>query len=97
MRAYLSADAEMLRELRDGGSVAAPLRIAASDDEIDEFDALTATAAPGRAVVAVEVDQPDLPVDATMIAALHVDADGSGDLAWYAPEEINQVLELLRR
>jgi hypothetical protein len=95
MRVYLSADADLLKQLRDGSAVAGDIQSAASDDEVDEFEAMTSASAPGRAVVAAEVDHLDQAIDLSMVAAFHVDADGSGDLAWYAREEIDQVLELL--
>ena len=95
MRAYLSADADMLRTLLGGGTIAAVVNIPAGDDEVDEFDAMAAAAASGRVVVAVDVDHAEQPVDLRHVAAFHVDVDGSGDLAWYAPQEIDQVLALL--
>ena len=95
MRAYFAADAELLGRLREGGTYTGDLQVATSDDELDEFDAMTAAAQPDRAVVAVEVDQPHQPVGLADVAAFHVDADGSGDLAWYAAEEIDQVVGLL--
>jgi hypothetical protein len=30
------------------------------------------------------------------VASLHLDADGSGDMAWYAPQELDEVIGLLR-
>jgi hypothetical protein len=95
MRVYLTADADLLRRLRDGHAVSTEVHLAASDDEVDEFEAMTAAAAPNHVVVAAEVERPDQHVELGMVAALHIDADGSGDLAWYAPEEIDQVLGLL--
>jgi hypothetical protein len=92
---YLSADAADLRSLRDGGQVALPVQVPASDDEADEFEALTRAAEAGAAVVTVEVDRGDQPVTLDDVQAIHVDADGSGDLAWYATQEIDEVLRLL--
>lgn len=94
MRVYLTADAAALRSLRDGTSVTLPAFVAASDDEEDEFAALSQAGAAGVVVVA-EIDREDLPVGLGDVEALHVDADGSGDLAWYATQEIDEVLALL--
>lgn len=99
MRLYLAADAAALRSLRDGASVTLPAFAAASDDEEDEFAALAAASEAGSVVVVAEVDDPDDGDDQTItldeVVAVHVDADGSGDLAWYATQEIDVVLELL--
>ena len=93
MRVYLATEASALTTLRDGGSVTLPAVIAESDDEEDEFDALMQAAANGPVVVA-EVGRADEPVSLSDVQALHVDADGSGDLAWYAPSEVDEVLRL---
>ena len=99
MRLYLTADAAALRSLQDGGSVALPAYVAASDDEEDEFTALAAAAETGNVVVVADVDDPDDGDDQAItldqVVAVHVDADGSGDLAWYATQEIDVVLDLL--
>lgn len=99
MRLYLPADAAALRSLRDGGPVTLPAFAAASDDEEDEFAALAAAAEGGTVVVVAEVDDPDEGDDQAItlddVEAVHVDVDGSGDLAWYATQEIDAVLELL--
>jgi hypothetical protein len=99
MRLYLSADAAALRSLRDEASVTLPAFVAASDDEEDEFAALAAASESAKVVVVADVDDPDDGDDQTItldeVVAVHVDADGSGDLAWYATQEIDVVLELL--
>ena len=99
MRLYLTADAAALRSLRDGASVTLPAFAAASDDEEDEFAALAAASEAGSVVVVAEVDDPDDGDDQTItldeVVAVHVDADGSGALAWYATQEIDVVRELL--
>jgi len=94
MRVYLAADVAALRSLREGGSVTLPAFLAASDDELDEFEALS-SAAGGGVAVAAEVDREDQPVTMRDVQALHVDVDGTGDLAWFATQEIDDVLELL--
>ncbi|MGH3473884.1 MAG: hypothetical protein ACRDOT_03120 [Aeromicrobium sp.] len=99
MRFYLSADAAALRSLRDGASATLSAFAAASDDEEDEFAALAAAAETGTVVVVAEVDDPADGDDQTIaldeVVAVHVDVDGSGDLAWYATQEIDAVLDLL--
>jgi hypothetical protein len=99
MRLYLSADAAALRSLRDSGSVTLPAFAAASDDEEDEFAALAEAAEAGAVVVAADVDDADDGDDQTVtldqVAALHIDVDGSGDVAWFATQEIDTVLDLL--
>jgi len=99
MRLYLPADATAVHTLRDGGSVTLPAYVAASDDEEDEFTALAAAAETANVVMVADVDDPDDGDDQTItldeVVAVHVDADGSGDLAWYATQEIDVVLDLL--
>jgi hypothetical protein len=99
MRLYLPADAAALRSLRDETSVTLPAFAAASDEEEDEFAALAAASETGTVVVVAEVDHPEEGDDQTVrldeVVALHVDADGSGDLAWYATQELDVVLQLL--
>ena len=101
MRLYLSAEAAALRSLRDGASVSLPAFAPPGDDEEDEFAALTEAAAAGAVVVAADVDVVDAGDDQAVtldqVAALHVDVDGTGDLAWFATQEIDDVLELLSR
>jgi hypothetical protein len=94
MRVYLAADVAALTTLRDGGSLTLPAVVAESDDEEDEFDALMQAAATGPVVVVAEVGRADEPVSLREVQALHVDADGSGDLAWYAPSEVDEVVRL---
>jgi hypothetical protein len=95
VRVYLAADAVALRALRDGGSVTLPAFAPDSDDEADEFDALTSAAGEGSVVVTAEIDRDDRSVTLAEVQSFHLDADGSGDLAWYATQEIDEVLGLL--
>ena len=99
MRLYLSADVAALRSLRDGASVTLPAFVAASDDEEDEFAALAAASESAKVVVVADVDDPDDGDDQAItlddVVAVHVDVDDSGDLAWYATQEIDVVLDLL--
>jgi hypothetical protein len=99
MRLYLPADPAALRTLHDGGSVTLPAFTAASEDEEIELAALDAAADGAAVVVVADVDQVDSGDDQTItldqVVALHVDVDGTGDLAWYATQEIDTVLDLL--
>lgn len=97
MRVYLPAGLEALVQLRDGQAVNAGAVVPASDDELDEFDALSTAAVQDAVVIAADVEQPDSPVTLDRVASFHLDADGSGDLAWYAPQELDQVIDLLQR
>ncbi|HUS21447.1 MAG TPA: hypothetical protein VMZ66_05475 [Aeromicrobium sp.] len=97
MRVYLPAGLDALEELRLGREVDLAAVVPASDDELDEFDALRAAAEQqGDVVIAADVERPDAPVSIDRVASFHLDADGSGDLAWYAPQELDQVIALLR-
>ncbi|MCD9197085.1 hypothetical protein [Aeromicrobium wangtongii] len=97
MRVYLGLTADELVALQSGSSVTpAESFVAASVDEEDELAALEEAAEHGEVAAAAELDDPDGPVTLTDIASLHVDVDGSGDLAWYATQEIAAVIELVR-
>jgi len=95
MRIYAAAGLDTLVQLREGQAAALPAVVPASDDELDEFDALSEAAEQGDVVIAADVDGPDSPVSLSQVASFHLDVDGSGDLAWYAPQELDQVVELL--
>jgi hypothetical protein len=99
VRLYLAGDRAALETLHDGGSVTLPAFAAASDDEELEFAALTEASEAGAVVVAAEVDEVDVGDDQAVtldhVVALHVDLDGSGDLAWFATQEIDEVIRLL--
>jgi len=94
-RIYLPARLIDLERLRDGAAVSLPAVIPASDDELDEFDALSTAAGQGDVVIAADLEDPDEPFALEQVASFHLDADSSGDLAWYAPQELDQVIELL--
>lgn len=95
-RIYLPARLIDLERLRDGASVSLPAVVPTSDDELDEFDALSTAAGQGDVVIAADVEDPDEPFTLERVASFHLDADGSGDLAWYASQELDQVIELLK-
>lgn len=69
-----------------------PAVVPASDDELDEFDALSIAAEQGDVVIAADVDDVDAHVALEQVASFHVNADGSGHLAWYAPQELDNVI-----
>ncbi|MCR4512546.1 hypothetical protein [Aeromicrobium sp. 50.2.37] len=102
MRVWVGVDADGLRRLRDGGALGGEVVAAESEDEQHEYEALVAAAEDGPVVVVADVEATETgggttlaDVTAADVEALHVDADGSGQLAWYAPQEIEAVLSLL--
>lgn len=96
-RVYAPAGIDDLRELAADRPVTLQVVQAASSDEEDEYEALLAAAELGPVVVTAEVDTAAAPIRREDVQSFHLDADGSGDLAWYAPQEIDQVIELLQR
>lgn len=95
MRTYLAASRDDLERLAAGEAVLCPASIAVSEDEEDEFDAL-AQAATADVVVVADLPAADSAVTLDLVEAWHVDVDGSGDLAWYATQELGDVLAVLR-
>lgn len=94
-RVYYAAEVSALQQLRNGSAVSLPAYVPASEDELDEFSALSEAAEAGAVVVAADVDDPGQPVAIDRVASFHLDVDGSGDLAWYATQELDQVIALL--
>lgn len=98
MRVYVSLSAEDLAALSAGGSVTpAEAFLAASSDEEDELAAVEEAAEHGAVAAAADLDDPDGPVSVADIASFHLDIDDSGDLAWYATQEIDAVISHLQR
>jgi hypothetical protein len=95
MRVYLAADRAALEALRAGEPLTLQPFVADSDDEMDEFAAMSAAAEVGPVVVAADVDNEFVPLTLERVASFHLDVDGTGDLAWYATQELDQVLDLL--
>lgn len=96
MRVYLSLSRAELEALQAGDSVTpAEAFLAASVDEEDELAAVEEAAEHGDVAAAAELDDPDGPVALVDIASFHLDVDDSGDLAWYAPSELDAVLAAL--
>jgi hypothetical protein len=96
MRVYLALTLEDLEQLAAGEQVAPEAYVAASEDEEDELAALEVAAEQGVVAAAAELDDEDDPVSLVYIASLQLDTDGSGDLAWYATQEIDAVLREAR-
>jgi hypothetical protein len=92
MRVYLAVGRDDLIALAAGKAVTASAFLAASQDEEDELAALEEASEHGAAAAAAELDDPDGPATITDIASFHLDVDGTGDLAWYATQEIDAVL-----
>jgi len=95
IRVYAPASADHLRRLADDRPLEIEVLTAASEDEEDEYDALLVAAEDAPVVITAELDDADAPIRPQDVRAFHLDADGSGDLAWYAPQELDQVLALL--
>lgn len=96
MRVYLGLAREELVALAAGDAVTpAEAFLAASTDEEDELAALEEAAEHGVVAAAADLDDPDGPVTLDDVASLHVAIDDSGDLAWFAPQEIAAVVELI--
>jgi hypothetical protein len=95
MRVYLAVGPEDLTALAAGQPINAPAFVAASEDEEDELAALEEASENGAAVAAAELDDPDGPVTLDDVVSFHLDVDGTGDLAWYATQEIDAVLSTL--
>lgn len=96
MRVYLALGVDELTSLAAGEPVSASAFVAASEDEEDELAALEEAAENGATVAAVELDDPDASATLADVASFHVDVDGTGDLAWYATQEVDAVLRAVR-
>lgn len=95
MRVYLPVGAAELEALRGGVQVRIEGYVAASTEEEDELAALESAADEAPAVAVAELDDPDAPVTLDRVEALHTAVDATGDLAWFAPSELDAVLEQL--
>ncbi|MGA8988547.1 hypothetical protein [Aeromicrobium sp.] len=96
MRVYLALGDSELVALAGGNPVSPPAFIAASEDEEDELAALEEASEHGPVVAAAELDDPDAPVTLADIASFHTAVDDTGDLAWFATQEVDAVLHTLR-
>lgn len=95
MRIYLPVDVTELELLKSDAAIKAARFVPEHEDEESEFSAFSAAAENARAVVSADVPTRDAPVTYAEVAAFHVDLDGSGDLAWFATQEIDAVLTAL--
>ncbi|MEV7395677.1 hypothetical protein [Aeromicrobium sp. NPDC092404] len=95
MRVYLAVSRDNLAALADGEAITPAAFLAASQDEEDELAALEEASEHAAAVAAAELDDPDGPVTLEDVVSFHLDVDGTGDLAWYATQEIDAVLSAL--
>lgn len=94
-RVYAAADLEQLQELADGRPVQFDVLAPESQDEEHEYETLLSAAEQGPVVISAEIDTVDAPIRPQDVQSFHLDADDSGDLAWYAPQELDQVIRLL--
>src|SRR5689334_17910325 len=95
VRAYFAADLAALLRLRAGEAIPLPAHVPSSEDEIDEFTAMSDASDAADVVIAADVDDPGQALTLDRVASFHLDADGSGDLAWYATQELDQVVAQL--
>lgn len=94
-RVYAAADEAALKVLAAGAEVRLTAHVAASEDEEDEYEALRTAADEGAVVVTAVVESESSPIRLELVESFHVDADDSGDLAWYARQEIDAVLDIV--
>jgi len=106
-RLYLPASLELLARLHAGEALATTAAVEADDDSEDSEYAALLTAAEAsaelvgagrrRVVVVAEVGRPGDPVTVREVVAVHVDietgADPDDDLAWFATQEIGQLVQ----
>ena len=92
MRIYVAAARADVEMLAAGGAMTAEAFIPESEDEDAEFAAFSEAADHGAVVISADVDSQGEPVTLVKVAAFHVDVDGSGDLAWFATQELDAVL-----
>lgn len=96
MRIYVPAGLGEIETLAAGGAVTVQAFVPATEDEGDEFVAFGQAAGHGSVVISADVEAREAPVTLDTVAAFHLDIDGSGDLAWFATQEIDAVLLALR-
>ena len=94
-RIYAATSLAHLHQLAAGQPIEVEVVAPESDDEEHEYEALLSAAEQGSVVISAEVDRANAPIRPQDVQSFHLDADGSGDLAWYAPQELDQVIGLL--
>lgn len=95
MRAYAPVGAPEVAALQLGESVTVELVVPATESDDDEFAALEQAASEAPVVAAIDVDDVPCAFRLADVAAFHLDADGSGQLQWFARQEIDAVLDAL--
>lgn len=96
MRIYVALTLPLLQSLLAGAPVVTTPVVPASDDELDEFAAMSEAAGSGAGVIAADVVAIDQPLTMSEVASFHVKVDSTGDLAWYAAQEADAVLRIVR-
>ena len=94
-RVYAAADLEELMKLAAGEPVPLTALEAESEDEEHEFEAMLEAGERGPVVVTAEVSSPDAAILLENVEAFHIDTDGSGDLSWFARQELVHVIEIV--
>lgn len=95
-RVYASAELDDLMRLAAGEAVVFEVNVAESEDEEHEFEAMLRAQERGPVVVTAETGSVDEPIKLEKVESFHLDSDGSGDLSWFARQELIHVIEILR-
>ncbi|NLC97813.1 MAG: hypothetical protein GX678_01885 [Actinomycetales bacterium] len=95
-RVYASAGLDDLMRLAAGESVVLETNQAESEDEEHEFEALLAAQERGPVVVTAEITSSDNSMKLEDVESLHLDTDDSGELSWFARQELIHVIEILK-
>ena len=104
MRIYLPTTIEGLRDIVAAGGASPELERYVADDESEEAeyaalmaaadDSATLQEQPARRVVVVaDIDDADAVVPMRDVVAVHADVDETGELAWFATQEIGALLD----
>ena len=104
MRVYLPTTLDRLAQQHADGAVVVPDDVVLADDDSEdaEYAALMAAAEDSadlvertgrRVVVVADIDDVDAAVPMRDVVAVHADVDETGELAWFATQEIGALLE----
>lgn len=96
MRIYFAASHADVEALAAGEALLGEQFVPDSEDESDEFVAFEKASNRGLLVIAADVDETGQPFGIDDVASFHVDLDGTGDLAWFATQEIDAVRDALK-
>ncbi len=94
-RVYASADLDQLLRLAAGERVEFEVNEAESEDEEHEYEAMLQAAERSHVVVTAEVSVAGVGIELKDVDSFHLDTDGSGDLSWFARQELVHVIEIL--